>query len=158
MSGNRLKDAPTDLAALAEELSIPPKRLVRLKEKHGEDALLSLLRRQWWEGRDHPRLLHRRSEHGYTATPDQALPDEPEAVSEAEQAIISAEARANFARLREEQLTAHATQKAVGRLRRAEARARKLGIDALPHLLAIESEIRALEARIDNPGPGRIAA
>jgi hypothetical protein len=40
-----------------------------------------------------PRLLHRRSEHGYTDRPAQALTAEPEAVSAAEQRRLTTEAR-----------------------------------------------------------------
>lgn len=42
---------------------------------------------------DPPRLLHRRSEHGYTAEPALALAQEPEAVSRATQGRLSEEAR-----------------------------------------------------------------
>lgn len=46
-----------------------------------------------------PRLLHQRSECGYTAEPHQALSDEPEAVSEAEQRSLTRQAhRAKAAR------------------------------------------------------------
>jgi hypothetical protein len=41
-----------------------------------------------------PRLLHRRSELGYTDRPDLAMPHEPEAVSSSEQRRLTAEARA----------------------------------------------------------------
>lgn len=39
-----------------------------------------------------PRLLHARSEHGYTHTAAQALPGEPEAVSETYQAHLTRQA------------------------------------------------------------------
>jgi hypothetical protein len=52
---------------------------------------------------DRPRLLHRRSEHGYTHVVHEALPGEPEAVSAAEQAAMSRRAReAQRARARQE--------------------------------------------------------
>ncbi len=44
-------------------------------------------------GSSEPRLLHVRSEHGYTDRPDRALRDEPEAVSEREQRLLTDRAR-----------------------------------------------------------------
>lgn len=42
---------------------------------------------------DSPRLLHRRSQHGYTDRLDLALPHEPEAISAADQAFLTARAQ-----------------------------------------------------------------
>jgi hypothetical protein len=142
--GTRLKDAPVEIDDLAEILNIAPKRLIRLKEKHG-DNLLSVLQHQWWESRDLPRLMHRRSEQGYTSTPTQALAEEPEAIGKRDQDKISAEAHSRFADMRAEKIAQERTKVATRQLRRIEARAREKGIDTLPHLIKIESEIRALE-------------
>jgi hypothetical protein len=41
---------------------------------------------------DRPRLLHRRSEHGYTDRAAEAMSDEPEAVDQATQRLLTAQA------------------------------------------------------------------
>jgi hypothetical protein len=51
---------------------------------------------------DEPRLLHARSELGYTSDLHHALPDEPEAVSLSEQAKQSLASRRTWARRRQD--------------------------------------------------------
>jgi hypothetical protein len=61
-------------------------------------------------GDDRPRLLHKRSEHGYTDQPHAALPGEPEAIPAELQRAYSAEARQRHDhRLVDEWRVAHRT-------------------------------------------------
>lgn len=55
---------------------------------------------------DQPRLLAARSQHGYTTSPALALAGEPEAVSESEQAVLTAMAHARDQALREDEFVA----------------------------------------------------
>lgn len=148
MIGTRLKDAPTDPQELAQVLGISAKRLVRLKEKHG-DGLLIHLRREWRDRQDRPRLLHRDSSHGYTDSPELSMVGEPEAVSESFQERLAAEGRSRFAELRARKQKEVDPRAAAARMRQLQTLAQKRGIDAAPHLLKVESALRGLEAELE---------
>lgn len=138
----RLKDAPQDVSELAHVLGYSQQALVGLRDKHGA-RLLVLLQREWWEAQDRPRLLHRDSSHGYTESPSQSLPSEPEAVPEKYQEELSTEARKRFMESKA------LDRQRLDRLRRNVAQAKKRGLDISPHLAAIEARIRMIEAELD---------
>ena len=138
----RLKDAPTSVIVLARVLGYDAKAFAGLQDTHGE-RLLFILQREWWRHQDHPRLLHRDSSHGYTESPSQALPSEPEAVPEKFQAELSAECRKNFMESRA------LDRQRIERLRRVQAQAKKRGVSVDHHIAAIEARLRAIEQELE---------
>ena len=94
---------------------------------------------------DENRLLSRNGVPPYTNSPYMALPNEPEAVTEAEQHRISVEGRTKFAELRQSEAARQHKDACIGRIRRIEAQARRAGVDPLPHLIALEQKVREIE-------------
>lgn len=94
---------------------------------------------------DAPRLLHRDSSHGYTETPYMAMPDEPEAIAEDEQAVLSLRARTSFATERKQENDRRDRQVWGQRLRRAEMRAADLGVDVFRQQAAIRQAVLEME-------------
>ena len=95
---------------------------------------------------DGPRLLHKHSHLGYTDNAFQAMEDEPEAVSEAEQRRLTTEARSRYAEQHEEDVRREQARSALGRLKRAENAARKKGLDPNVVLLKAVTELEELAA------------
>ena len=94
---------------------------------------------------DSPRLLHRRSEKGYTRSTEIALHEEPEAISEVEQLEMSKRARDTFEVARAEELAKKQTKSRCHRLKEAESLARRKSVDVQRYIVAIEGEITAIE-------------
>jgi hypothetical protein len=87
---------------------------------------------------DRPRLLHRRSELGYTTSTSQAVHGEPEAVDEESQRQISVQARTRFAETRSDELARADSKRWCNRLKQAEMRARSLHKSAEIHKFQVE--------------------
>ena len=98
---------------------------------------------------DPPRLLHRRSEQGYTRSSAVALHGEPEAVSESEQRAISTEARARFTEARADELARVDAKRWCDRLRRVEMRARDRGVDVHRWQIEVRRNVVAMEEAVE---------
>lgn len=101
------------------------------------------------KSQDQPRFLHKNPAYGYTHDFSQSVREEPEPVSDDEIRRIHADSRLRFLEERESERARQSTRSRVARLRQVEALASKKGVDALPFILKIESEIRALEAQLE---------
>ena len=88
---------------------------------------------------DSTRLLHRRSEHGYTDHPGRALPQEPEAVSREVQRSITAQAQDQAHQLRVAQWVEH----------RMEIQRRIDWVYSQRLRRDVRSQLRALERQLD---------
>lgn len=106
-----------------------------------------------------PRLLGRRARTvGPAASPDAArgyvtnhrdeLEDAGEAVPEAFQDQLSAEAQGRLAKLRAEERDREETQRITARLRQAKARARAAGVDVSAQVREIEKQLKSIEANL----------
>lgn len=111
------------------------------------------------------RLLHARSEHGYTHEPALALRDEPEAVPEETQRELTAEAhrRAELRRRRDwERLGPRLwaivveLEHALGREFGGEVRALARGAERLDRRIAGRAETRPGRAAMHSGGAGRV--
>lgn len=94
--------------------------------------------------RDSPRLLHARSEHGYTDNPNRALPEEPEAVSPAYQRYLTRQASRNEASRRRE--TWNESRSIIGRELAVLTAA--LGVEVASDLRAIERGLDRIDRRL----------
>jgi hypothetical protein len=119
----------------------------RFDQRHAERPVWALF---FEVDRAHvPRLLHRQSERGYTTTPRDAVPDEPEAVDAATQTRITAEARRRDT-MRRGWLDQHLLDERASleqRLDRARELARQRGIDVRQDVRIIERRIAAIERK-----------
>lgn len=91
------------------------------------------------------RFLHKDSSHGYTTKLAASLPHEPEAVTEFEQAEMSARARSLFEIQRADEIAKAETRSRCSRLRQLEVEARKRRIDPTRALAEIERGMGMLE-------------
>ena len=90
---------------------------------------------------DPPRLLHKDSSRGYTSDPRLAIRDEPEAIGEADLRRLHSARHAAEQQHRQERSIA-------ARLREAQARARRNGVDISPELAALERQLAAIRAKL----------
>ena len=140
------KKPPDDFDELVRQLGYNKKILEALEEKHG-DKLFGELKKRWRGRQEKRRLLHRDSSHGYTDEPALSMPNEPEAVSEEDQRLITAEAHerefsaAELAQLEREQQTLAVKLNEI----RAEAAERK--IDLSKDIRVIERRLQAIEKK-----------
>ena len=153
------KDAPTDIAVLAEALGyisqVPVdeprsdadlKKLAKMVDKHGTEPLRERLQREWVQFSSDHRYMHRSSQFGYTHFHGQALAADAPSVPETFQRELTAKAHGRHAELKAEEVKRTNTRSRIARLRQAEIAAeKKKGDEALPVLVKIEEAIRELE-------------
>lgn len=90
-------------------------------------------------GRDQPRLLHRRSQYGYTDDPSLAVFAEPEAVSRDDQAVITQRAHRVEREVQVEQWAEH----------RAEIERRLGWLYSQRFKCNVTTQVRALQRQLD---------
>lgn len=97
---------------------------------------------------DPPRLLHRRSEKGYTTEPHEALQGEHEAVDAQTLEQYAQENWERFNEMRSEERQREEARSLAAKLREAEARARKQGIDVRDELSHIHATIKRVNDKL----------
>ena len=95
-----------------------------------------------------PRLLAARSQHGYTADPREALPEEPEAVSSEVLKSFAAENRARFEGQRGDRQHREEAKKIGRRARELRLRAARQGLDVAAEVRGIERQLDAIEQKL----------